>query len=105
MAARSVLLVGEENRGLEYMFIMMNAARFGVGMQGVAVAERAYQKAVQYAKDRVQSRDPGGFRWPCSDYQSSRCTSYVDVHACANRRRARWLYAGAAMSDQSASRK
>ncbi|HEV2608737.1 MAG TPA: acyl-CoA dehydrogenase family protein, partial [Noviherbaspirillum sp.] len=43
-------LVGEENRGLEYMFIMMNAARFAVGMQGVGVAERAYQKAVQYAK-------------------------------------------------------
>ncbi|MFC7518966.1 acyl-CoA dehydrogenase [Herbaspirillum sp. GCM10030257] len=53
-------LVGEENRGLEYMFIMMNAARFAVGMQGVAVAERAYQKAVQYAKDRLQSRDLAG---------------------------------------------
>ncbi|MBU3620553.1 acyl-CoA dehydrogenase [Polynucleobacter sp. CS-Odin-A6] len=53
-------LVGEENRGLEYMFVMMNAARFAVGMQGVAVAERAYQKAVQYAKDRVQSRDLAG---------------------------------------------
>jgi butyryl-CoA dehydrogenase len=53
-------LIGEENRGLEYMFIMMNAARFAVGMQGVAVAERAYQKAVQYAKERVQSRDLAG---------------------------------------------
>ena len=53
-------LVGEENRGLEYMFIMMNAARFAVGMQGIAVAERAYQKAVQYAKDRAQSRDLAG---------------------------------------------
>ncbi|HMN56819.1 MAG TPA: acyl-CoA dehydrogenase family protein, partial [Ottowia sp.] len=42
-------LVGEENRGLEYMFIMMNAARYGVGVQGIAVAERAYQKAVAYA--------------------------------------------------------
>src|SRR3954462_1881369 len=50
-------LIGEENRGLEYMFIMMNAARFAVGMQGVAVAESAYQKAVAYARDRVQSRD------------------------------------------------
>ncbi|WP_168794868.1 acyl-CoA dehydrogenase [Paraburkholderia aromaticivorans] len=48
-------LVGEENRGLEYMFIMMNAARFAVGMQGVGVSDRAYQKAVAYAKDRVQS--------------------------------------------------
>jgi 3-(methylthio)propanoyl-CoA dehydrogenase len=53
-------LVGQENRGLEYMFIMMNAARYGVGVQGIAIAERAYQKAVQYAKDRVQSRPVDG---------------------------------------------
>lgn len=53
-------LIGEENRGLEYMFIMMNAARYAVGMQGIAVAERAYQKAVQYARDRVQSRPVDG---------------------------------------------
>ena len=38
------------------MFIMMNAARYGVGVQGIAVAERAYQQAVQYARERVQSR-------------------------------------------------
>ena len=53
-------LVGQENRGLEYMFIMMNSARFAVGVQGIAVAERAYQKAVQYARDRVQSRPVDG---------------------------------------------
>ncbi|WP_028998807.1 acyl-CoA dehydrogenase [Azohydromonas australica] len=53
-------LVGEENRGLEYMFIMMNSARFAVGVQGVAVAERAYQQAVQYARERVQSRPVDG---------------------------------------------
>ncbi|HTS53850.1 MAG TPA: acyl-CoA dehydrogenase [Burkholderiales bacterium] len=53
-------LVGEENRGLEYMFIMMNAARFAVGMQGVGISEAAYQKAVDYAKDRVQSRPVDG---------------------------------------------
>jgi alkylation response protein AidB-like acyl-CoA dehydrogenase len=53
-------LVGEENRGLEYMFIMMNAARYVVGLQGIAVAERAYQKAVAYAKERVQSRPIDG---------------------------------------------
>jgi alkylation response protein AidB-like acyl-CoA dehydrogenase len=52
-------LVGEENRGLEYMFIMMNAARFAVGMEGVAVCERAYQQALGYAKERVQSREVG----------------------------------------------
>src|SRR5262249_45777341 len=53
-------LVGQENRGLEYMFIMMNAARYAVGVQGIAVAERAYQKAVDYAKERVQSRPVDG---------------------------------------------
>jgi 3-(methylthio)propanoyl-CoA dehydrogenase len=53
-------LIGQENRGLEYMFIMMNAARFGVGVQGIALAERAYQKAVSFARDRVQSRPVDG---------------------------------------------
>src|SRR5471032_449105 len=50
-------LVGEANRGLEYMFIMMNAARFSVGVQGLAIADRAYQSALAYAKERIQSRD------------------------------------------------
>ena len=50
-------LVGEENKGLAYMFIMMNAARFAVGLEGVAIAERAYQRALAYAKERVQGRD------------------------------------------------
>ena len=53
-------LVGQENRGLEYMFIMMNAARFGVGVQGIAIAERAYQAAVTFARERVQSRPVDG---------------------------------------------
>jgi 3-(methylthio)propanoyl-CoA dehydrogenase len=53
-------LVGEENRGLEYMFIMMNAARYGVGVQGIAIAEMAYQKAVNFSRDRVQSRPVDG---------------------------------------------
>ncbi|MGI4850047.1 MAG: acyl-CoA dehydrogenase [Janthinobacterium lividum] len=57
-------IVGEENRGLEYMFIMMNAARFAVGVQGIAVAERAYQKAVAYARERVQSRELTGSPGP-----------------------------------------
>jgi len=52
-------LVGEPNRGLEYMFIMMNAARFAVGMQGVAIAERAYQQALSYAQTRVQGTEAG----------------------------------------------
>jgi hypothetical protein len=50
-------LVGEENRGLGYMFTMMNHARLGVGLEGVSIAERAYQQAREYAKQRVQSRD------------------------------------------------
>ena len=53
-------LVGEPNRGLEYMFIMMNEARFAVGVQGLAVADRAYQHALAYAKERVQGRDIAG---------------------------------------------
>jgi alkylation response protein AidB-like acyl-CoA dehydrogenase len=49
-------LVGEENHGLEYMFIMMNLARFSVGMEGVGIAERAYQRAAAYAKERIQGK-------------------------------------------------
>src|SRR5437868_2393289 len=50
-------LVGEENHGLEYMFIMMNAARFAVGLEGVAIAERAFQRALAFARERIQGRD------------------------------------------------
>ncbi len=52
-------LVGEENRGLNIMFIMMNAARLAVGMQGVAIADRATQHAIAYANERTQGRGPG----------------------------------------------
>ncbi len=57
-------LVGEENRGLEYMFIMMNAARFAVGIQGIAVSERALQQAQAYAHERRQGQAPGGSAGP-----------------------------------------
>jgi 3-(methylsulfanyl)propanoyl-CoA dehydrogenase len=50
-------LVGEENKGLAYMFVMMNAARFSVGLEGVAIAERAFQRALAYAKERLQGKD------------------------------------------------
>ncbi|HEY6821116.1 MAG TPA: acyl-CoA dehydrogenase [Burkholderiales bacterium] len=50
-------LVGEENKGLAYMFIMMNAARFSVGLEGCAIAERAFQRALAYAKERLQGKD------------------------------------------------
>ena len=52
-------LLGEENKGLRNMFIMMNSARLDVGMQGVGVAERAFQRALAYAQDRKQGRSPG----------------------------------------------
>ena len=47
-------LLGEENRGLDCMFLMMNSARFDVGLQGLSMSDRAYQQAVAYARDRVQ---------------------------------------------------
>src|SRR5688572_23467652 len=53
-------LVGEANRGLEYMFIMMNAARLSVGLEGYALAERAYQQALEYARTRVQGKPKVG---------------------------------------------
>jgi acyl-CoA dehydrogenase len=52
-------LVGEPNRGLEYMFIMMNEARFAVGMEGLALAERAWQQAAHYAHERIQGFEVG----------------------------------------------
>ena len=52
-------LVGEENRGLEYMFIMMNAARYSVGLEGVGLSERACQTALAYAHERVQGTEAG----------------------------------------------
>lgn len=58
-AGATAWLVGEENRGLEYMFIMMNAARFGVGVEGVGIAERAFQRARQYARERIQGTELG----------------------------------------------
>lgn len=57
-------LIGEENRGLEYMFIMMNAARYAVGIQGVAVSERALQHATAYANERLQGQALEGSAGP-----------------------------------------
>jgi hypothetical protein len=92
-------LVGEENRGLEYMFIMMNAARFGVGMQGVALAERAYQQAAAFAKERIQSRDLNGSAGPVA------IINHPDVRRMLMSMRAQTeaaralAYVGAAISD------
>ena len=62
--AATGFLVGEECKGLAAMFVMMNAARLGVGMQGLAQAEAAYQNAVLYAQDRRQGRAPTGAAEP-----------------------------------------
>ena len=62
-------LVGEPNQGLKYMFIMMNAARFAVGLQGIGVSERAYQQALAYARERVQGRDLSGSGEPVAIVQ------------------------------------
>ncbi|OWF65044.1 acyl-CoA dehydrogenase [Polynucleobacter hirudinilacicola] len=96
-------LVGEENRGLEYMFVMMNAARFAVGMQGIAVAERAYQKAVQYAKDRVQSRDLAGSPGPVAIiHQPDVKRMLMTMRAYTEASRALAYYAAAAYDAQHA---
>jgi 3-(methylthio)propanoyl-CoA dehydrogenase len=52
-------LIGEENRGLEYMFVMMNAARFAVGLEGIGLSERAFQAALAFANERIQGMEPG----------------------------------------------
>ena len=52
-------LIGEENRGISYMFTMMNNARLSVGLEGLSLAERAYQDALQYSQERRQGRAPG----------------------------------------------
>ena len=57
-------LVGQENQGLQYMFIMMNSARYNVGIQGIAVSERALQQAQEYAQERVQSNALEGSAGP-----------------------------------------
>lgn len=57
-------LIGEEHKGLKTMFIMMNAARLGVAVQGISQAEVAYQNAVAYCKDRVQGRSLRGAKFP-----------------------------------------
>jgi alkylation response protein AidB-like acyl-CoA dehydrogenase len=53
-------LVGEENKGLHYMFTMMNNARLSVGVEGLGICERSYQRAASFARDRIQSRDIAG---------------------------------------------
>ena len=78
-------LVGEENRGLAAMFVMMNAARLAVGTQGVAIGERAYQQALAFARDRRQGRGPNGDGMAPiiehADVQRMLMTMKANVHA------------------------
>ncbi|TCT07119.1 acyl-CoA dehydrogenase [Paralcaligenes ureilyticus] len=96
-------LVGEENRGLEYMFIMMNAARYAVGVQGIAVSERALQHAQDYARERIQGRALEGSEGPVAIVQhpdvqrmlmtmralteGARAVAYMAAAACDKGRR------------------
>jgi len=70
-------LVGEPHKGLAYMFTMMNHARLNVGMEGVAISERAFQQALAYAKDRVQGKPMGD-----SSGQTRPILYHPDVRAC-----------------------
>jgi len=65
-------LVGQENHGMRYMFTMMNQARLEVGLEGLSVAERAYQHAAEYAKDRIQGRAMGS-------HEPARIIDHADV--------------------------
>jgi alkylation response protein AidB-like acyl-CoA dehydrogenase len=67
-------VVGEENKGLSYMFVMMNLARFSVGVQGLAVSDRAYQLALEYSKERIQSAQIGS-----KDYKPVAIINHPDV--------------------------
>ncbi|MGH3440081.1 MAG: acyl-CoA dehydrogenase [Sciscionella sp.] len=89
-------LVGEPNRGLEYMFIMMNTSRLGVGVQGYAVGERAFQQAAEYARTRLQGKPPravGADRLPIIHHPDVR-RMLLTMKSCTEASRALALYAG-----------
>jgi alkylation response protein AidB-like acyl-CoA dehydrogenase len=90
-------LVGEPNRGLEYMFTMMNHARLNVGLEGVAISEAAYQQAVAYARERIQGRPIGGAeRAPIIDHPDVR-RMLMDMKARTEAMRALAYYTAACM--------
>lgn len=93
-------LVGEEHHGLQYMFVMMNAARFAVGLQGVAIAERATQQALAYARERVQGRALGSTRSADTiDQHPDVQRMLLTMRACTEGGRA-LAYVAAAQADQ-----
>jgi alkylation response protein AidB-like acyl-CoA dehydrogenase len=95
-------LVGEENRGLVYMFVMMNLARFSVGMEGVGLGDRAYQRAVAYARDRVQGKavgtDKGAKAGPIIEHPDIR-RMLMTMRACTEATRAVAYVTAAAMDN------
>lgn len=89
-------LVGEPNRGLEYMFIMMNTARLAVGVEGYAMGERAFQQAAEYARNRLQGRPAGGRAGgpgPIIQHPDVR-RMLLTMKSCTEASRALALYAG-----------
>ncbi|MDE2264137.1 MAG: acyl-CoA dehydrogenase, partial [Gammaproteobacteria bacterium] len=89
-------LVGKPNRGLEYMFVMMNTARLGVAVQGYAVGERAFQQAAEYARTRLQGKPPsaaGEDRLPIIHHPDVR-RMLLTMKSCTEASRALALYAG-----------
>ena len=89
-------LVGEPNRGLEHMFIMMNTARLAVGVQSYAVGERAFQQAAEYARTRLQGKPPragGGDRLPIIHHPDVR-RMLLTMKSCTEASRALSFYAG-----------
>ena len=79
-------LVGEENRGLNAMFVMMNDARLGVAVQGLALSEVAYQNAAAYAKERLQGRSLTGAKNPDKPADPHHRASRRAAHAARNSR-------------------
>jgi 3-(methylsulfanyl)propanoyl-CoA dehydrogenase len=89
-------LVGAPNRGLEYMFVMMNSARLAVGVQSYAVGERAFQQAVEHARGRIQGKPPGAAgasRLPITHHPDVR-RMLLTMKSCTQASRALALYAG-----------
>nr|GFC48002.1 short/branched chain specific acyl-CoA dehydrogenase, mitochondrial [Tanacetum cinerariifolium] len=82
-------LVGEPNKGLAAMFTMMNYERLGVGIQGLASGERSYQNAIEYARDRLQSRAPTGAQRSCVLHLRRHATGHRQVQRRCRRARAR----------------
>ena len=75
-------LIGEENKGMQGMFVMMNEARLGVAVQGLAQSEVAYQNAVAYARDRLQGRSLSGAEGAGQAGRSDHRASRRAPHAC-----------------------